>query len=117
MNYSSLFYETKCTPQNAWSVINNSFRIKGNNCDFNYYYQCGLASTLNGAIIGTNAPKPKEKATFPCTIISADTLRYYSGLITIFDTGEIGIYIGSNNNIPYIEFQGCILCNGSYPIA
>lgn len=108
---SSLVNVTACTPLAVWGVINNSFRVHGNTCHFNYEFTNGLNPAPSETIFGKNAPFPKTAQRIPCIVISADTLTYRSAVLYIEENGDIKFYGGS------VEFQGLVIANGSYEIA
>lgn len=102
---------TSCTIQAIWSPIVNSFRVHGNTCHFNFNFMNGLNPAPTSTVFGKNAPLPKQRISIPCLVISADTLTYRIASLCIEENGDITFYGGS------IEFQGLVVCNGSYEIA
>ena len=108
---SSLVNNQGCTLLNYWNYNANSFRVHGNTCHFNFDIINGLNPAPNGTQFGKDAPLPKNFSRFPCIIISADGSTYSLACLGILANGDIKVFGGS------VEFQGTVVCSGSYEIA
>ena len=102
---------TTCTPLFVWTVYQNSFRVHGNTCHFNYEFMNGLNPAPAGTKFAENLPLPKQETRTPCIVISADTMTYRIAAMVIRTDGTMQIY-GDG-----VEFQGIVIVNGSYEIA